>query len=370
MKIKFSDRQSFVQESKRERTKEGFLKVIGRVARSGIQEYMGYELGVEPEFKRFSVYRPPEVVLSDSVCSLYEGVDITNDHPDKFVSPENYKKVSVGCVIGKAFHDARKENFISCKMLIKDENAIRAVRTGKVRLSVGYSNNLVQRTGTTPDGEEYDFRVTEITQINHVAIVHDPRAGTDACIYDKETPMKVITIDGKSFEMEDKMADAILSKYEALQAKKDQTEKRLADSQKTVSELKSELEKAKSNEMTNEKVQKIIKDRDDILAKARLIAGENFTCDSFDSLEIKKNALAKIEVDCTDKSESYIEARFDLAFESASKNMSKDAKDSHVSFGNDLKGSIENNLKNPDDFDPTKYFIDNLHNKELKDGDH
>ena len=71
----------------REYTDEGFLKVPARVARTGIQEYLARELGLDGDPNRIvRVYRAPEEVFSPASLSSYDACDITNDHPKGLVT--------------------------------------------------------------------------------------------------------------------------------------------------------------------------------------------------------------------------------------------------------------------------------------------
>ncbi|MDE1348850.1 DUF2213 domain-containing protein [Vibrio aestuarianus] len=47
------NRHTFDFKTSREYTEEGFLKVSGRAAKTGIQEYYAHELSVKVEFNRY-----------------------------------------------------------------------------------------------------------------------------------------------------------------------------------------------------------------------------------------------------------------------------------------------------------------------------
>ena len=65
-------------------TGEGFL--ICRnvpIARTGTQEYLGREIGLDgaDSERLVTVYRSPEEVFSDAALASFEGKPATNDHP-------------------------------------------------------------------------------------------------------------------------------------------------------------------------------------------------------------------------------------------------------------------------------------------------
>ena len=66
-------------------TDEGFL--ICRnvpIARTGTQEYMASELGLDGN-KVITVIRPEEEVFSDATIASFEGKPVTDDHPSDLV---------------------------------------------------------------------------------------------------------------------------------------------------------------------------------------------------------------------------------------------------------------------------------------------
>lgn len=319
--VTHNDRKSFALNSQRIYTDEGFLRVPGKAARTGIQEYLASELGLKDRAPNdiVRVYRPAEEVFNDVSLQSYLGADVTNNHPSTLVNASTYRNTSVGVVTSVGRQDG---DFVTVDMVIKDKDAIKAVETGKCELSAGYTAVYDDTPGTTPEGEPYDFRQTQI-KINHVAIVDRARAGAMARIFDEErgrVMLKIDICDGVSIEVEDaKQAEAIqfvVSKSKEVQAALD------AASAKTDA-VQAQLDSAneKIAELTAQVGDEAIKARVEAIAKvstdARKVAGDEFTCDSMDPVAIKRAALAvkRPSVDWADKSAAYVEAAFDMAVE-------------------------------------------------------
>ncbi|MDE1253759.1 DUF2213 domain-containing protein [Vibrio aestuarianus] len=170
--FKFNDFQT-----SREYTAEGFLKVSGRAAKTGIQEYYAHELGLtdrEPNAV-VRVMRFEDEVFKQSALDSYIGVDITVEHPEQFVNSETFKNSSVGLVT-KA---ARDGDFVLVDMIVKSQDAIDAVHSGKVELSAGYEC----RYEPAPEGSSYDFIQRDI-KVNHLAITDSARAGSQVRLAD------------------------------------------------------------------------------------------------------------------------------------------------------------------------------------------
>lgn len=336
--VQLTDRSSdFLGGSTRQTLENGFLKVKGRVARSGIQSYYRCELGLKDEpFKRIRLYRPPEVVLSDEVCKMFDGVDVTNEHPKEFIDKTNYRQLTAGVVLGNAQKDEESPNFIVCDMLIKDADTIKAIEAGKIQLSVGYRNTIDFTDGVTPEGEKYDARVDKITLVNHVALVPRARAGIEARLFDSfGGKMKNLKIGDAEFELNDEVASAIESRIDELEARAKTAEEAVSmkDSEigeltAKVSELEKSLEDTKAMILTDEDIKEVVKQTASLMNDARKIAGETFVCDSFDPLEIKKAAIkaAYPDVKLDDKADDFVDGFFAHAVSTAGVGMNDSQK--------------------------------------------
>lgn len=131
-------------------------------ARSGPQEYLGSELGLEGNGV-VTVDRP-ELEVAKS-APTFEGVPLTMDHPGELMKAEDVDATAVGLASDVTFADG----YLRADLLLWDEKAIRAVSDGIRELSAGYEAEYQK------DGAAY--RQQDI-QGNHIAIVPVGRAGS------------------------------------------------------------------------------------------------------------------------------------------------------------------------------------------------
>jgi hypothetical protein len=209
------------------RTADGYLVADCRVARTGIQEYMGYEIGDEAEpNKVYRIYRPEAEVFKTDNLASFAHRPVTLGHPANGVTADNWKKEAVGVTGGDVVRDG---GYVRVPMVVMDQTAIDAIESGTKQISMGYVCNLLLQKGTTDDGQPFDGIQKDLRQ-NHAALVKAGRAGFECRVGDeirdsrarnpqqKDTPMtKSVTIDGKAFEVTDEVAAA----FAKLQADKD-----------------------------------------------------------------------------------------------------------------------------------------------------
>ena len=75
----FADR---ISDNISKREPEGYLICVNvPIARSGTQQYLQDELGQSGE-RAVTVYRPEDEVFSQATIASFEGMPVTNDHPD------------------------------------------------------------------------------------------------------------------------------------------------------------------------------------------------------------------------------------------------------------------------------------------------
>ncbi len=303
----------------REYTDEGFLKVPGRVARAGIQDYLARELGLDGDPNRIvRVYRPEEEVFNDASLDTYDGATVTNDHPKDLVTAKNYKAVAVGEVRGSGRRDG---DFVVCDLIIKDQKTIDDINAGKCELSAGYTAEYVHGPGVTADGQDYEYTQRNII-INHQAVVTKARAGGIARVFDHNPggntmPVLITTDSGRSVDVADPAnAQLVADSFERLLKRANDAESKADKAQATADKAAEDLaeaRKASSDEAINARVVLI----GNTQALARKVAGDSFTCDSLDVIEIKRAALAvkRPKVAWGDKSAGYVEAAFDAESE-------------------------------------------------------
>ena len=310
--------------SSRQYLDNGFLRVTGKAARTGVYEYLACELGLNDRnpMDVVRVYRPEEEVFNDSSLESYKNVDVTNDHPSEFVDAKTYKKTSVGHVISAE----RDGDFVNVDIIVKDADSIKDIESGKTQLSPGYSAVYVQENAAAPCGTSYEFKQTSI-DVNHLAIVSRGRGGNQVRLNDKQTinpektkAMKKIVLDsGRSVELEDgATATLIQDSFDRLtQQVKDsssemETLKATSDAQaEKIAKLEADLKVATDSDAIKAKLTELAQVKD----SAVKIAGKEFTCDSVDAMEIKRAALSQVRdsIDWAKKSDEYVSAAFDFA---------------------------------------------------------
>lgn len=328
--VQTNDRQGY-QITQRSRTDQGYLKVPGKVARVGVQQYLASELGLTDRdgSEVVNVYRPPEEVFSESSLSSYENADVTDDHPDALVTSETYRQHAKGHTLGPGRAEG---DYVVVDLLIKDKAAIDAVEGGKAELSAGYENEYHQEPGIAPDGTEYEF-VQRNIRINHIALVDRARAGQEAKLFDNQTtdgdnPMSTITLDGKTVKVGDdataqliqQSLDASSEKMKEMEDKYQKAMDQAEEIKKQMDEMKAakdsqeeELEKAKeasSDAAISERLKAVSEVKD----QAAKIAGDTFSCDSIDPLTVKREAMKAVRptIDWDSQSEHYVAAAWDM----------------------------------------------------------
>lgn len=150
----------------------GYLVANPRVARTGVQLYLGSELG-QPNRGVVRVYRPRDEVFRKSSQKSFAHKPITDDHPPVPVTADNWREYSRGTTGDEVVRDGE---FIRVPMMMQDAELIRKVRDGKAELSAGYSCDIDWTPGVTEDGAKYDATQRDIC-VNHVAVVDAARGG-------------------------------------------------------------------------------------------------------------------------------------------------------------------------------------------------
>ena len=297
------------------RTAEGFIRDTPVVGRTGILLYRNAD-GTERR-----EYRPPEEAFkADSLASLM-GKPITIGHKAYVTSGNAAQVAPVGSVLSAGRQDG---NNIVADIVVYN------LDTNARELSCGYTLDLDETPGTTPQGEHYDAIQRNI-QYNHLAIVPKGRAGIARLNMDgsqvvddednskedkKMAEMTKIRLDsGIEYEcapevkveiekMRKDSADA-KKEFDKLQAKYDALDAELKKEQEG---RKADAEKAKVN------FDEAIKARVELLkvAEAHKVAN----ADSMTDTEIKTAVIKAVRGDAINlegKSADYIEAAYDMA---------------------------------------------------------
>ena len=182
------ERVALDAESKRTYDDNGFLHVsISPLTRVQVAPYHGSEipgwqsLGLDPE-RIYTGYRSAEEL---SKPETNESVNVTPiqlmHHMDYADAPAKATRVgSTGT--DAAFHDP----YLTNSLHIQDKKAIDRINDGSMReLSLAYRYKPIFTAGVSPDGEKYDFLMTDISA-NHLALVDEGRAGHEVLVYDSK----------------------------------------------------------------------------------------------------------------------------------------------------------------------------------------
>lgn len=150
----------------------GWLKVEGRIARVGVQEYRDGGGKVHREL------RLPEEVFDPKSLASFQQVPVTNQHPPGMLDARNARQYAVGNV-GESVR--AEGDYVVAPLLIYDGEAIAAAEAGRSQLSNGYTCELddAQDPKLTARWGPYDAIQRRIRG-NHCAMVDVARAGPDA----------------------------------------------------------------------------------------------------------------------------------------------------------------------------------------------
>lgn len=315
MKLIVVDKAGY-KPSSREYLDNGFLKIKGYAARTGVYDYLASELGLTDRKPNdiVKVMRPPEEVFDAESLSSYSHVDVTDNHPSELVTAETFKKVVTGTVISPGTQDG---DFVAFEAIIKDADTIKLVESGKVQVSPGYTAIYDK----APEGVGYDFVQREI-RINHLAIVPFGRGGSHVKIFDSNNSgvklMKKVVLDsGKSVEVQDEATATLLTDTFDRLTKRAMDAESKADKMEAEKDAKDEeleeMKKVSSDEAIKQRIESVTRAALD----AKRVAGKEFTCDSLDEVAIKRAALAVRfpKREWADKSADYVRASFDMEME-------------------------------------------------------
>ncbi len=316
------DRQAFYTTQQvgrtRSMTPEGFLLCRDvAIARTGIQTYSPDEVQVEDDGSGLVlVDRPPAEVFRDETIASFEGKDVTIDHPEEFVTPGNWRSLSVGTVQNVRKGDGIDEGYLVADLLIKDPDAIKYVNDTKPEVSCGYDADYEQ----TQPGRAIQRSIIG----NHVALVERGRAGPRVAIKDHTHEVSVMPKRKKSFW--DRVKAAVSTKdVAAIDAMREEEEEegeaatsdaKLADALDTIAKLKDRLDardaadkaaadkRAKDAEEEEERKRKEAASKDTILeaeTAVKVDTGKIWTGDILNTIKADAEVLAPgIQVPTTD----------------------------------------------------------------------
>lgn len=145
---------------------DGSVRFDATFTRSGVLEYRQADGTIRREYRS-----PAEVGRADSLASL-ELAHVVDGHPAK---PGLAKGLSVGSVGDRIDFDGR---YVKGACIVRDDATVAKIARGDaVELSPGYTVDLVEEAGISPEGEHYDALQTNIVY-EHVALVERGRSGS------------------------------------------------------------------------------------------------------------------------------------------------------------------------------------------------
>jgi hypothetical protein len=313
-------------------TVDGYMVASPRIARTGIQEYLGAEMG-RPDLEKVRVYRPEGEVFSKDALRSLASKPITIEHPSVPVTSANWKDFAVGHVGEDVIRDGE---FIRVPLVLMDQHAIEEVKSGRAELSVGYSAMIEWADGVTPDGEKYNAKQTSI-RANHVALTHTARGGHQLRMGDNDRrdnmTTRTITVDGLPVTLEDRDAQIVEKQLTKLTADAATAQTALAtaqtNAQNEIATVKTEAANAKAEVQTKDaeittlkqqladskmspaKLDKLVTDRVATVQRAKAIIGDTLVIEGKTDADMRKQVvLAKLGEVAKDWNEDMITASF------------------------------------------------------------
>lgn len=168
----------------REITPEGYLLCRDvALARTGTLLYGDGEIPVEPDNTGLIVVtRGDDDLFRPETMASAEGKPVTNNHPEDWVKPENWKELC--CGIGQNIRrgEGLEDNLLIGDLLITDKKTIKDVENGKIEISLGYDTDYQQ----LEKGKATQSNIV----INHIALVEKGRNGNRCAIKDSKIMIK------------------------------------------------------------------------------------------------------------------------------------------------------------------------------------
>lgn len=299
------------------KTREGWLRADGYLARTGVQEYRKEDGSVTREL------RTPEEVFHPDALASFGMVPLTLEHPRGPVTAANWRSLAVGTTGEEPKRDG---DFVHAPLAVTEPAAIRDLETGaRVELSCGYTCDVVAEPGEW-NGLKYDA-VQKNIRGNHVAIVSKGRAGPQVRVrldaadaidsslsQDASTdagdgtpggsPMAKYKIDGVEFDVSEQAKQALevqegkriategklrADATEAAKAAED-AKARLADAEKKLAES----EKARADGADPKRVLELVTARTALHAQATPVLGAMVKLDELDEKAIKVLVCEKL----------------------------------------------------------------------------
>ncbi len=181
---------------KQRETPEGYLVCEDvPIARTGELVYVPGEIeatqGQEPlkpgRDGVIRVMREEDQVFDPVSMASFLGKPVTIEHPDEWVTPENWRSLAIGVVFNVRRGEGEFADTLMADLLIQEQSGIEAIRNGKRELSCGYDADYE----AVEPGLARQFNILG----NHVALVDKGRCGLRCAVRDsKPDPSKETTM--------------------------------------------------------------------------------------------------------------------------------------------------------------------------------
>ncbi len=301
----------------RRRTPEGFLHLMARIGRAGLQDYKAGEIGGPPGAApdtNVRVYRPPDEVFDPASLASFAGKPVTSDHPPSMVDSANWKQFAVGHAGQTVAQDG---DHVATDLVITDAGAVARAEAG-AELSNGYWADFHFAPGLTSEGEPYDA-VQRNIRGNHIALVDAGRCGptctvgTDALAADAAVrdcgcaETRRIVLDGVEIEV-GLVAAAAITRLQAAHGRA------LALRDGEIATLRVAVPDA-------ERLDVLLCERAEVIDAARRVLGERFDTRALPTAAIRRAAVERLlgPERLGGRSDDYVAAAFDAVL-AASKN--------------------------------------------------
>lgn len=324
-------------------TDDGYLTARVPIARAGIQEYTGKELG-RPDIPVVRMYRPEASVFNQSAMAKIPHKPVIIDHTGD-VTPKNWKQKAVGHMGGSVARDGDR---LTVDLVLMDAQGIEEYEAGRNQLSLSYSAPVEFVDGQDEHGNPFNAVMGPISKVNHTAMVFSARAGADFKIGDNhpghdskptfsgktQEVQKMHTVkilhDGVTVEVSEQGGEVIRVLQTRLadsaiqaEAVKTQHASALAAKDTELAAKDVEIAALKESRLDDAAITAKVHARANLLEKANSLHKDDGYVAMSDS-DIRKAALTHCLADAATvldgKSEAYVEARFDAAVEALGSN--------------------------------------------------
>lgn len=296
----------------------------GRFVADALLTRVGVFVYQNPDGSERNELRHPDDVFDATSVASANMLPFTNEHPDTRVNGENAHKHMVGSTGETA---RRLNDNLANTIMVADGPTVKQIEGGKVELSCGYSAGFDPTPGVY-NGIRYDGRQTNIVY-NHVALVEQGRAGPDIRILmDKaDALVQVERVDSAKDDFPMEELKEALKEIAALQVRVDKAESKAKEETERADAAEAKADTAKS-ELETEKAESTKradkadadrKDSIDLRVSVKPILGKEYKADATDK-ELRLAVITKVyNMDASEKSDGYIEVRFEDAVKAATK---------------------------------------------------